>query len=228
LTTRSEPIANSVLLLIQQPCFRRGVQAALRDNPETSTWIVHEAPNPKTACQIVADHHPLAVVVDISGLAISALDLVRFTRCSTPTPPVLTISTFTQRYSVQEAFASGAAGYLLATASLDEIVRAITSVSRGETYLDPALVVPIMGLDGDGETVAEQFPRSPIKLTSREADVLRRFAHGFSAKEIARELRLSQKSVETYKVRGATKLGLESRAQIVRFAQNCGWFAPIH
>lgn len=219
-----------ILLLVQQPCLRLGLAQALRRDPEFSGLNVLEAGDPEAACILVDMYRPDMVIADISGARTSPVELARFTKCADVAPKVLVISPYDQPYLVQQAFDAKASGYLLSSTTAEELVRAVKAVSAGETYLDPALASR-MAESEDGTKGTQDHPVLPgdvVRVTPREIDVLKRIAYGYSAKEIARDLDLSQKSVETYKARGASKLRLESRAQIVRFAHDVGWFVSAH
>ena len=100
-------------------------------------------------------------------------------------------------------------------------VRAIRTVAGGGTYIDPSVAGALV--DGLLDAETGPGPASHVALSAREREVLVRIARGFSNKEIAGALKLSVKTVETYKARMAEKLGLRSRVDIVRYAAGQGW-----
>ena len=108
-------------------------------------------------------------------------------------------------------------GYALKRAAPEELVHAIRAVAAGGTYLDPAIAGKVVG----GFVRPRQAEAG--ELSEREADVVRLTAAGHSNKEIAAQLELSVKTVETYKARSLEKLGLNSRADLVRYAVQRGW-----
>ena len=121
---------------------------------------------------------------------------------------------------------SGACGYVLKRSAAEELIRAVRAVSTGGTYLDPSL----------SATVVETFVRGRqslrgdiegASLSEREAEVLRLIAQGYTNKEIGTRLFISVKTVETYKARSMEKLGLDSRADIVRYALAQGWMQNV-
>lgn len=218
-----------ILLFVPQPCFRLGLAQALREDPRTADLRVLEASDFESANLIITMQKPTLMVADISGARTSVVELTRFARCADTAPKVLVISPYDQPYLVKKAFEAKASGYILASTTAEELVRAVITVLAGEHYLDPILVKGIVGIGTAGSEMDPTLVVDSVpKLTPREIEVLKRVAYGFSAKEIARDLNLSQKSVETYKTRGAAKMQLESRAQIVAFANHVGWFAFTH
>ena len=111
---------------------------------------------------------------------------------------------------------AGASGYLLKRAASQDLLHAIRAVAAGGTYLDPALAGEVLGgFVGKRRAGARS---GTDELSEREAEVVRLIARGFSNKEIAAQLDLSSKTVETYKARSLEKLGLSSRSDLVSYA----------
>src|SRR5207247_2261079 len=116
-------------------------------------------------------------------------------------------------------------GYVLKRSAAENLVQAIRAVVVGGLYVDPAIA----------DRMFEAPPRrggrlkegSPPELTERETEVLRLIAPGFTNKEIARRLDVGVKSVETYKARGTEKLGVRTRAELLRYASAQGWLADL-
>src|SRR5262249_15937523 len=117
---------------------------------------------------------------------------------------------------VQELLRSGASGYVLKQSASEELLRAIHRVAAGQTYLDPAITERAVGGVEPGRPVAK-------RLSKREEDVLRFVALGFLTKEIAAQLQISMKTVESHKANAMTKLGMKSRIDIVRYGVLRGW-----
>jgi DNA-binding NarL/FixJ family response regulator len=129
------------------------------------------------------------------------------------------------RAYVQPMMQAGARGYLLKRSAADELVRAIRAIADGGVYLDPAIAEKaLLFPPGDQSPPAKA---SHLDLTPRENEVLRFIAQGFSNKEIAARLDVSVKTVETHKSRGVEKLGLFTRADIVRYGVSQGWLDQI-
>jgi DNA-binding NarL/FixJ family response regulator len=129
---------------------------------------------------------------------------------------VLALSIHEDKGYLRQLLESGAAGYVLKRTIAAELIHAIRIVAEGGIYLDPALAGTVVG----------GFVRKPSgtgELSEREAEMVRLIAAGHSNKEIAVRLHLSVKTVESYKARSLEKLGLKSRADLVRYAIGRGW-----
>jgi DNA-binding NarL/FixJ family response regulator len=114
---------------------------------------------------------------------------------------------------------AGANGYVLKRAAADDLVRAIRAVAAGQTYIDPAVAGQLVA----DLVPADAGPPAGAELSDREAEVLRLIAGGHPVKQIAARLDVTVRTVETYRARGMEKLGLKSRADIVRLAIRRGW-----
>ena len=124
---------------------------------------------------------------------------------------------------LEQLLKAGASGYLLKRAAADDLIHAIRTVARGGSYLDPALTVKVLG--GLMGRPAQAGAPPGDALSDREEEVMRLIARGFTNREIAAQLDVSVKTVETHKARAMEKLGLDSRAGIVAYAIRRGWLA---
>jgi DNA-binding NarL/FixJ family response regulator len=140
---------------------------------------------------------------------------------------VLILTFHEDRAYVNQARLAGVAGYVLKRSAAENLISAIHAVRTGGFYLDPALGEPTSGsqLPRAGAALSKGAPHQTV--TDREGEVMRLVALGFSNKEIASQLSISVKSVETYKARASEKLGLKTRAEIVRYASARGWLADV-
>ena len=207
-----------VALADDHPIVRAGIKALIVAAPEME--LVGEAADGCEALEVIRAMSPEVVVADVSMPGISGFELIR--RCAEEglKARFLLLTVHEDRAYVQQMLNSKGSGYLLKRSSADELVRAIRAVFHGGMYLDPAIAgklraAPTTSAGGaQGEALSE-----------REEEVLRLIARGFSNKEVAVRLQLSTKTVETYKARATEKLGLRTRAQIVRYAAASGWLA---
>ena len=139
-------------------------------------------------------------------------------RC--PEVKIIALTVHEDRAYVHPVLDAGARGYLLKRSAGDELLRAIRAVNQGALYLDPAIADKASTKAPELALASEE---DGGELSRREEDVLKLVSQGFSNKQIAGQLEISVKSVETYKARASEKKGLHSRADIVRHGIKQGW-----
>ena len=207
-----------VALADDHPVVLAGVRSLLQSAPEMV--IVGEATNGKEALALFRESKPDVAVLDISMPGMNGIEVARRLLKEAPDTRLLALSVHEDRAYVQPLLKAGARGYLLKRSAAEDLVRAIRAVAAGGIYLDPAVA---------GQAIADLSHRAaggatnPEALSDRESEVLRLTAQGFTNKEIAGRLEVSSKTVETYKARACEKLGLHTRAEIVRYAVAQGW-----
>ena len=208
-----------VFLADDHAVVREGLKALV--SAESEMEVSGEASDGRTACQRIQELQPDVVVMDVSMPEMSGAEATAQLKQTCPHVKVLALTVHEDKGYLRQLLEAGASGYMLKRAAAEELIRAIRTVAEGGVYLDPALAGKVVG----------SFVRRPVgkvavkgsDLSDREAEVLRLIAAGYSNKEIAGRLSLSVKTVETYKARSMEKLGLHSRADLVRYALHCGW-----
>jgi DNA-binding NarL/FixJ family response regulator len=178
--------------------------------------LAGEATSGLQALGLVRTLKPDVAVIDVAMPEMNGIVLARRIRDEQPDVRILILTAHEDEAHLKQALAAGAAGFVVKRSAAESLVPAIRAVLVGGTFVDPSLMrrpggAP-QGLGG-------------IDLSQRERDVMRQIALGYATKEIAKSLAISVKSVETYRARAAEKLGLKSKADIVRFAQAEGWLA---
>lgn len=136
-----------------------------------------------------------------------------------PEVRVLILTRHSDSSYVQQLLRSGASGYVLKRSASEQLVRAIKRVAAGKAYLDPAIADQVV----EGISARSGMPKPSRTLSNREEAVLHLVALGFLSKEIAAQLSISIKTVETHKANAMIKVGLKNRIDIVRFAILHGW-----
>ena len=208
-----------VVLADDHAVVREGLKALVNAQPDMR--VVGEAGDGEAAWHAVQELLPDVLVIDLSMPVLGGADATARVRRDFPSVKVLALTVHEEPIYLTQLLRAGASGYVLKRAASVELVRAVRSVASGATYVDPALTATLVAGYLDAERTAE-LPEHDA-LSDREREVLLRIAQGFSNKEIAAELVLSVKTVETYKARMAEKLGLRSRVDIVRYAAQRGW-----
>lgn len=178
--------------------------------------VVGEAGNGAETLSQVEELHPDVILLDINMPGLDGLKTLPRLREIVPESRVLILTMHDDVNYLQEALQSGASGYVLKQAVDTELLMAIYAVLRGERPVHPAMTQKLI------ETMSEAPPTEAVNpwqsLSEREHDVLRLVALGYTNAEIAEELYISVKTVETYRARGMEKLELETRAQLVKSA----------
>lgn len=204
-----------VLLADDHEILRDGLKLLV--NSQSDMEVIGEAENGRRALELAAELCPDVVVTDVSMPGLSGAEVTLGLKRVCSSTKVIALTVHEDRAYLRQLLEAGANGYVLKRSAADELVRALRVVASGGSYLDPALA----------GTVAEEFRDQSIdhaaKLSNREAEVAKLIAMGFTNKEIAGQLEIGTKSVETYKARSLEKLGLESRAELVRYALERGW-----
>ncbi len=157
------------------------------------------------------------VLLDISLPDRTGLDLLKNIKRDTPKLPVLILSAYRDEHYAVRALKDGADGYLNKESASEQLVMAVRKVAAGGKYLSPALAERI-ALD-----VGVKDNKTPHEgLSDREFEILKLIAHGRSLKEIAEQLRISPKTVTTYRARIIEKTGLATNAEFTRYMLESG------
>jgi DNA-binding NarL/FixJ family response regulator len=210
-----------VLLADDHPIVRSGLKALIAAQPDME--VVAEAGDGHAAVRGAVDLRPDVAVVDLSMPGLGGAEATELIRRAAPEVRVLALTAHQDHGYLHLLLKAGAAGYVLKQAAGEDLVRAIRAVAAGQTYLDPAVAGQLIpGLVGRREAGTLG---SGADLSEREAEVLRLIAQGHALKQIAAELDVSARTVETYRARGMDKLGLRNRADIVRYALQRGWLS---
>jgi len=210
-----------VVLADDHPIVRQGLRLLVDSQPDMQ--VVGEAADGEAACRVTSALQPDILVIDMSMPVLGGADATARVRATCPSVKVLALTVHEERAYLTQLLRAGAAGYVLKRAAPSELVRAMRIVAAGGTYIDPSLAGTLVEGYLDAEAAADA--PAPDVLSDREREVLMRIAQGFSNKEIAAELALSVKTVETYKARVSEKLALRSRVDMVRYAARQGWLS---
>jgi DNA-binding NarL/FixJ family response regulator len=157
---------------------------------------------------------PDIVIVDISMPEVNGIDVARILQTEENPAKVLFLTMYSDLPLVEEAFRTGASGYVLKVCGIDELIKAIQCVSRGGTYVSPLLGDVISTL----LTAGPQQQCRESALTSRQIQVLRLLAEGRTMKEIGQLLNITARTTESHKYEIMRNLGLKTTAELIRYA----------
>ena len=209
-----------IVLADDHPIVLDGLRSLIR--AEQDFEIVGEAASGLAALKIIRECQPDIAVLDISMPELNGIMLSRRLAAEMPALLLLVLTLHEDRAYLNQALEAGVRGYVLKRSAVENLVQAIRAVMVGGLYIDPAIVGRVFNSKRANKRLAARKGVAP-SLTDREADVLKLAALGFTNKEIASRLDVGVKSIETYKARGLEKLGLKTRAELVRYASGQGW-----
>jgi two-component system, NarL family, response regulator NreC len=211
-----------ILLADDHAILRDGLAALI--NAQADMAVIAQAATGREAVRLALDDKPDVAVLDISMPDMGGAEAAEEIRGRCPAVRVLALTRHADPAYLRRMLQAGATGYMLKKSAADALINALRIVARGGTYIEPALAGAVLrrayGRNGEGNGVPDGE-----SLSGREEEVLRRLAWGRSNKEIAAELGISVKTVESYKATATDKLGLRSRAQIVRYGVAHGWLS---
>jgi DNA-binding NarL/FixJ family response regulator len=209
-----------IVLADDHPIVLDGLRNLIRAEPDFE--LVGEAASGLSALKIIREQRPDVAVLDISMPELNGILLSRRLAGEMPGLRLLVLTLHEDRAYLNQALEAGVRGYVLKRSAVENLVQAIRAVMVGGLYIDPAIVGRVFESKQVNKRLAARKGVAPA-LTDREADVLKMAALGFTNKEIASRLDVGVKSIETYKARGLEKLGLKTRAELVRYASGQGW-----
>ena len=200
-----------VLVVDDHAVVRTGLRRVLDAEPDIET--VGEAANAERAVFEAIELKPDVVLMDVVMPGKSGIDAIPAVLQSVPAAKVLILSMQDDPRYLREAFDAGAAGYVLKEAADTEVVDAVRAVAAGERYVHPALGARLVQAEVEERRRADEDP-----LSGREREVLKLLALGHTNQEIASMLYISVRTAETHRAHIMRKLGLSSRAELVRYA----------
>jgi two-component system response regulator NreC len=208
-----------IFLADDHAVLRDGLKALV--NAQADMEVVGEADNGRTAWLKVKELLPDIVVMDVSMPELNGVQATEMLKRECPQVKVLALTAYKDKAYLDQMLKVGALGYVLKMSAAKELIEALRAVAIGDVYVDQEMTEKI----AEGY-VRDQFLRGVTRqreLTNREEQVIRLIAQGYANKEIASQLEISVKTVESHKTNVMEKLELKSRTEIVRYAVRQGW-----
>ncbi len=215
-----------VLIADDQRLMREGLRIILEDAPDME--VVGEAENGLIATQLAEKLLPNVILMDIRMPLLDGIEATeRINKQPTPKPRILLLTTFDTPELVLEGMRAGASGYLLKDCSSEELCSAVRTVARGQVLLQASSITQLLaGLHTQTTQIPKVSTISPevekLGLTSRELEVVRLIAQGYSNTEIATGLVVSEATVKTHINHIFSKLGARDRSQVIVKARQLG------
>lgn len=200
-----------ILIIDDHAIFRSGVSRLLSD--ETDLRVTGEARNGQEAIELLHLHRYQVILLDINMEGRSGLEVLERIRSEWPNQAVLMLSMYPEEQYASQSLKAGAYGYISKDADALDLVRAIRTVANGGRYISPKALGCVL------QTAHEKTSTPPHhQLSPREMQILLLIVQGVSLTEIGKRMFLSVKTISTYRTRILAKLGMESNANLVRYA----------
>ncbi len=204
-------VATTIVMADDHVVVRSALRMLLDAEPDFE--VVAEASDADSAIRYVRGHKPTILILDLNMPGRSSLEAIPEIQEASPGTEIVILTMQSEPAFARQALQAGVRGYVLKEAAETELVQAVRSAAAGETYLQPAL---------GARLAAEPKPRRGESLSEREEEVLRLIALGHTNAEIAEQLYLSVRTVETHRAHIQQKLRLSGRAELVRYALEQG------
>jgi DNA-binding NarL/FixJ family response regulator len=217
LTVSGPVVRRRVLIVDDHPIVRQGLKRMIE--AEADMEVCGEAATEVQARRAIRELTPDIVIVDLALQEGDGLELVRDVHAHHPDVPMLVLSMHDETIYAERLLSEGASGYIMKQAAADQLLNALRTVLRGETYLSETLQTQLRSRAGHAVNEGNPVER----LSNRELQVLNLVGRGVSSREIAAELGLSVKTVESHRQSIKRKLNLTTNSQLLQYAIN--WFA---
>jgi DNA-binding NarL/FixJ family response regulator len=212
----SEEVREKTRLFVvdKHPAIREILRSKIENRPEMQ--VMGEGASPEDALPVLEQDPPDVVVLEISLGETDGLALIQEIRSRVPEVRILVFSKYSEDLYAERAIEAGASGYVMKTEPTDEVVRAIELVSQGQVFLSRRVASRILSRLVRSGSDTETSPLD--RLTDRELTVFRKIGEGHSVRQIADQLDLNRKTVETYRRRAKEKLGHDTVEELLRHA----------
>jgi DNA-binding NarL/FixJ family response regulator len=211
----SEPVSKRTVFIVDDhPIVRQGL--ALLINREQDLAVCGDAEEAASALRLIDELKPDLVVVDISLNGPDGLDLLKTIRARDPNLPVLILSMMDELLYAERGLRAGANGYIMKQQATEQVLVAIRRILGGEIYVSERIANKMLHLFVGGSPTEQSSPVAD--LTDRELEVFRLIGEGHSTRQIADELHLSIKTVESYQAHIKEKLLLKNGRELVQRA----------
>jgi DNA-binding NarL/FixJ family response regulator len=205
---------NRIFVVDDHPIVRKGLAQLINQEPDLV--VCGEADNAETALELLKKAKPDLALVDISLRGIDGIELTKLIRARFSNVPVLVVSMHDESLFAERALRVGARGYIMKQEAIEKMMEAIRKVLRGELYVSERVSANIVKRFVDGKAEGASSPEQ--LLSDREMEVFQLIGQGFGTRQIADQLHVSVKTVETYRANIKEKLSLRNAAELMKHA----------
>ena len=213
-------MTTEILLADHHVVCREAIRTLIDDSDEFA--VVAEASDGREALSVALRLKPDIVITEISTPRLSGIEVIRRLKEELPQVRSLVLSGHEARSKVEQSLRAGAVGYVSKSANAGELMQALEAIRDGRSFVSPSVAQHLIyAISGRPEAEA-----TPDELTGREREVLQLIAEGLSSKEVATELGVSTRTVESHRANVMDKLGIHKVSGLVRFAIREGLLSP--
>jgi DNA-binding NarL/FixJ family response regulator len=216
------PLKARILLADDHAVVRRGLKMVLDTAPDLE--VVAEAGDGTEAVERALAEDLNLAILDVTMPRLTGIQVARELQRRRPELPTLILSMHDNERYFFEALRAGASGYVLKSVADRDLIEACRATMRGEPFLYPRAVKALVRDYLERASSGEEVPEDP--LTPRESEVVKLIAEGYTSKEIAEMLVISEKTVERHRANMLEKLGMRDRVQLTRYAIRRGLVTP--
>jgi len=205
---------NRIFIVDDHPIVRKGLTQLINQEPELV--VCGEAENAETALELLKKVKPDLAIVDISLRGIDGIELTKLIRARFENIPILVVSMHDESLYAERALRVGARGYIMKQEAIEKMMEAIRKVLRGELYVSERVSANIVKRFVDGKAEGVSSPEE--LLSDREMEVFQLIGQGFGTRQVADQLHVSVKTVETYRANIKEKLNLKNATELMKHA----------
>ena len=216
----------NLILADDHAVVRAGTRQLLERQPDLR--VVGEAADGEEAVRLAKELKPHVVVMDVRMPKMSGVEATRRIKQEVPEVAVLVLTAHDDDEYVFALLQAGANGYLLKTAEMEELVKAIRAVAAGQSALDPVVTGKVVAQFASGRSLPDVLANVKDEyegLTEREMEILRLVGNGLTNKDIGQQLYISDRTVQAHLSNIFSKLGVGSRTEAVMYAVRRGWIS---
>src|SRR5436853_1086619 len=208
------PEAKRIVIIDDHPLFRKGLEQLIHS--DSAFAVCGEANNGSEAMNVIRKLNPDLAIVDLSLPGANGIELIKNIRAEFPKLPILVLSMHDESLYALRALRAGAEGYVMKHEAMTNVIHAIHEVFSGRPYLSPTMAAQVITKfahrQSEGETDVIE------RLSDRELEILELIGKGHDVRQIAKQLHLSPKTVETHRSHIKDKLDLKNSREVARFA----------
>ncbi|MDH5203223.1 MAG: response regulator transcription factor [Nitrospirota bacterium] len=211
---KSQTKITKILIVDDHPIFRKGLTQLI--NQETNFTVCGEAEDTHKALEAISEQKPDLIIVDISLKGIDGIELIKKIKLKYSNLSVLVVSMHDESFFAERALRAGARGYIMKQEAVEKMMEAICKVLNGEIYVSEKIGSKLLEKFIDGKPDKMYSPLEA--LSDRELEVFQLIGQGLETRQVAKELHVSIKTVESYRAHIKEKLKIKTSTELLRYA----------